>query len=269
MLLIFYMLICFFISTALYCVYLPSPNNWFYVLWVVCGLFTMIVMFILLLGLNLLIFRLTKPQNRLKHWILWQYVDLIMIFFNIKIEIEGKENIPQDPVVVYANHKSMLDPVILYYVYRMCNKSIISAVGKSTLNKVGFMHRLMKYMGAISINRDNDREAMKEMIEGIKRIKETKMGYIIFPEGGIKTRDTEEMVEVKAGAYKLATKAGASISPVSIIGTSKFIHMNKFKANRVKIVIHKPIYKEEYENINTQELGEKVFEIVNAGVRNG
>ena len=77
------------------------------------------------------------------------------------------------------------------------------------------------------------------------------------------------MVEVKAGAYKLATKAEASISPVSIIGTSKFIHMNKFKANRVKIVIHKPIYKEEYENINTQELGEKVFEIVNAGVRNG
>jgi sRNA-binding regulator protein Hfq len=48
-------------------------------------------MFVLLLGLNLLIFRLTKPQNRLKHWILWQYVDLIMIFFNIKIEIEGKK----------------------------------------------------------------------------------------------------------------------------------------------------------------------------------
>lgn len=269
MLLIFYMLICFFASTALYCVFLPSPNNWWYVLWVVCGILTMLVMFVLLLGLNLFIFKITKPQNRFKHWVLWQYVDLILIFFNIKIEIEGKENIPADPVVVYANHKSMLDPVILFYVYRMCNKSIISAVGKSTLNKVGFMHRLMNYMGAISINRENDREAAKEMIVGIKRIKETKMGYIIFPEGGIKTRDTEEMVEVKAGAYKLATKAGAAISPVSIIGTSKFKHMNKFKANRCKIIIHKPIYKEEYDKLNTQELGEKVFEIVNAGVRDG
>jgi len=263
------MLICFFASTALYCVFLPSPNNWWYVLWVVCGILTMLVMFVLLLGLNLFIFKITKPQNRFKHWVLWQYVDLILIFFNIKLEIEGKENIPADPVVVYANHKSMLDPVILFYVYRMCNKSIISAVGKSTLNKVGFMHRLMNYMGAISINRENDREAAKEMIVGIKRIKETKMGYIIFPEGGIKTRDTEEMVEVKAGAYKLATKAGATISPVSIIGTSKFKHMNKFKANRCKIIIHKPIYKEEYDKLNTQELGEKVFEIVNAGVRDG
>jgi len=269
MLLIFYMLICFFASTALYCVFLPSPNNWWYVLWVVCGILTMLVMFVLLLALNLFIFKITKPQNRFKHWVLWQYVDLILIFFNIKLEIEGKENIPADPVVVYANHKSMLDPVILFYVYRMCNKSIISAVGKSTLNKVGFMHRLMNYMGAISINRENDREAAKEMIVGIKRIKETKMGYIIFPEGGIKTRDTEEMVEVKAGAYKLATKAGAAISPVSIIGTSKFKHMNKFKANRCKIIIHKPIYKEEYDKLNTQELGEKVFEIVNAGVRDG
>lgn len=269
MLLIFYMLICLFTSTALYCVYLPSPNNWFYVLWVICGILTMLVMFVALLGLNLLIFRFTKPTNRLKQSILWHYVDFILIFLKVKIEVEGTENIPDDPVIIYGNHKSMLDPVMLFYVYRMYHKSTLSAVGKSTLNKVGFMHFLMNAMGAISINRENDREAAKEMINGIKKIRETKMGYIIFPEGGIKTRETEEMVEVKPGAYKLATKAGASISPVSIIGSSKFNHLNKFKANRCKIIIHKPILEEEYKNLNTQELGEKVFEIVNAGVRDG
>lgn len=269
MLLIFYMLLCFAISTSLYVVYLPHPNNFYYVLWVVVAFFTMVLMFILLTLISLLIFRVTKPENKFKHFILWNYVDLILIFFNIKIEVSGIENIAEDPVVVYANHKSMLDPVLIYYVYRKYKKSILSAVGKATLNKVKFMKVLMNDMGAISINRENDREAAKEMIKGIKRIKETKMGYIIFPEGGIKTRDTEEMVEIKPGAYKLATKAGATISPLSIIGTSKFIHMNKFKANKVKIIIHKPIYKEEYENMNTQELGEKVFEIVNEGIKNG
>ena len=266
MLLIFYMLICFFVSSTLYCLYLPSPNNWFYVLWVFLGLITMLLMFGLLFLVNMLIFRITKPENKFKHWVLWQYVDLIMIFFHMHIEVEGKENIPEDPVVIYANHKSMLDPVILYYIYK---KSVLSAVGKSTLTKIGFMRRLMKYMGTITINRENDREAAKEMINGIKRIKDTKMGYIIFPEGGIKSRETEEMVEIKPGAYKLSTKAGATISPVSIIGSSKFIHMNKFSANCVKIVIHKPIYKEEYDRLNTQELGDKVFNIVNEGVRNG
>ncbi len=269
MLLIFYMLLSFMISTTLYIVYLPHPNNWFYVLWAVVGLFTMILMFIILTLISLLIFRFTKPENRFKHFILWNYVDLILIFFNIKIEVSGVENIVEDPMVIYANHKSMLDPVLIYYVYRKYKKSIISAVGKSTLYKVRFMRMLMNDMGCISINRQNDREAAKEMIKGIKRIKDTKMGYIIFPEGGIKTRETEEMVEVKPGAYKLATKSGATISPVSIIGSSKFIHMNKFKANRVKMIIHNPIYKEEYDNLTTQELGDKVFEIVNEGIRNG
>jgi 1-acyl-sn-glycerol-3-phosphate acyltransferase len=266
MLLIFYLIVCFIVSSALYSVYLPTPNNWWYLLWVIAGLGTMIIMFILLTLLNLLIFRYTKPENKFKHWVLWEYVDFILLFLHVKIEVEGLENIPTDPVIIYGNHKSMLDPVILYYIYK---KSMLSAVGKSTLNKVGFLRRLMRYMGCISINRDNDREAAKEMIKGIKRIKETGMGYIIFPEGGIKTRDTEEMVDVKPGAYKLSTKAEAAISPVSIIGTSKFIHMKFFGSNTCKVIIHKPILKEEYINLTTQELGDKVLDIVNTGVRNG
>ena len=87
-----------------------------------------------------------------------------MLFLNIRVEVSGKENIPTHPFVVYGNHKSMMDPVILYYVYH----TVISAAGKKTLEKVGFLRRLMRYMGAISIDRENDREAMKAMIDGIK-----------------------------------------------------------------------------------------------------
>lgn len=264
MLILFLMLLAFGISTFLYIFYLPIVNNWFYVLYVLCGFATSLVFFVLMLLLALLFFRFSKPQNRLKHAILWHYVDFIMIFLRIKIDVVGKENIPDAPFVVYGNHKSMMDPVMVYYVYH----KIISAVGKKTLEKVGFLRRLMKYMGAVAIDRENDREAMKAMIDGIKRMKETKMGYIIFPEGGIKTRETEEMIEIKPGAYKLAMKGEANISPVSIIGSSKMATRKKFRTFRVKIIIHKPITPNEYKNMNTQELGEKVFEIVNEGVRN-
>ncbi len=263
MLLIFLMLLAWAGSSALYILYLPIQNNWFYALWIACGFVTSLVFFVILLLLALLFFRFSKPTNTLKHKILWHYFDFILIFLKIKVEVVGKENIPEHPFCIYANHKSMLDPLILYYVYH----TKISAAGKKTLEKVGFMRLLMKAMGAISIDRDNDREAMKAMIDGIKRMNETNMGYIIFPEGGIKTRETEEMVELKPGAYKLATKAGASISPASIIGTSKIAGKKIFRTINVKIVIHKPITKDDYKDLNTTELGEKVFGIVNEGIK--
>lgn len=265
MLILFLMILAFAGSTALYILFLPIINNWFYLIYVLCGAATSLVFVILLTLLVIIFFKFSKPQNRLKHWCLWQYVDVIMIFSHIRLEVVGRENIPSHPFVVYGNHKSMMDPVMCYYVY----KTVISAAGKKTLEKVKPLKALMRYMGAISIDRDNDREAMKAMVDGIKRMKESNMGYIIFPEGGIKTRDTEEMVEIKPGAYKLATKGEATISPVSIIGSSQIASRKGMKTIRVKIIIHKPITPEDYKDLSTQELGEKVFNIVNEGVRNG
>lgn len=265
MLLAFILLIVWAASSALYIYFLPIYNNWFYAVWVTAGFGTMILSFVLITLLALLFFKLSKPTNSFKHFILWHYFDFILGFLKIKIEVSGRENIPANPFCVYGNHKSMLDPVILYYVYH----KKISAAGKKTLEKVKFMKGLMDWMGAISIDRENDREALKNMKAGANRTLENKMGYIIFPEGGIKTRETEEMIEIKPGAYKLAEWSESAISPVSIIGTSKISTRKKFRSVNVKVIIHKAITVDEYKDMKTQEIGEKVFNIVNEGVRNG
>ena len=62
----------------------------------------------------------------------------------------------------------------------------------------------------LKINRSSDRDAAKSIVEGIKFMKEGN-GIILFPEGGIKTREVEQMVSIKPGAYKLATKSEAII----------------------------------------------------------
>lgn len=266
MLYIFLVFLFFIGFSYLYIELLPIVNNWYYVLWTVAGLFSSIILFVLYsLFVVFILYRILPINSKLKHRIMWQYSDVILFFGRIKLEIKGKENIPEGPFVIYANHKSMLDPVILYNAY----KSIVSAVAKSTLGKIKILKFLMDEMGAILIDRDNDREATKSIIKGIKNIKDYKIGYIIFPEGGIKTRETEVMVEVKPGAYKLATKAGATISPASIIGSSKISKRGALAFSRIKVVIHKPIYEADYKDLNTTELGEKVFEIVNDGVNNG
>lgn len=262
----FFVFLFFIGFSYLYIHFLPIINNWYYVLWSVAGLLSSILLFVLYsLFVVFILYRILPINSKLKHRIMWQYSDVILLFGRIKLEIKGKENIPNGPFVIYANHKSMLDPVILYNAY----KSVVSAVAKSTLGKIKILKFLMDEMGAILIDRGNDREATKSIIQGIKNIKEYKIGYIIFPEGGIKTRETEVMTDVKPGSYKLATKAGATISPASIIGSSKISKRGALSFSKIKIIIHKPIYEEDYKNLNTQELGERVFKIVNDGVENG
>lgn len=266
MLYLFFILLAWAGFSVLYIEVLPMVNNWFYVIYILGGFLSSLILFLLYsLFVIFVLYKILPPNSKVKHEILWHYTDLIIMFGRFRVEVQGKENIPNEPFVVYGNHKSMVDPVIVYNVFH----SVISAVAKSTLSKVKILDILMKEMAVVLIDRNNDREATKSMIKGIKNINDYKMGYIIFPEGGIKTRDTEEMVDVKPGAYKLATKANAIISPISIIGTSKIAKRSIFSITRVKIIIHKPIYPSEYNSLNTIELGEKVFNIVNDGVRNG
>ncbi|MGL4949383.1 MAG: lysophospholipid acyltransferase family protein [Anaeroplasmataceae bacterium] len=186
-----------------------------------------------------------------------------MVLYRVKVEIKGKENIPKKTFIAFGNHKSMMDVPITYYAY----KSTMSAVSKKQLEKVIFLKTLIDSFKVITIDRDNDREALKSIISGIKDV-EKGLSMMVFPEGGIKSRETELMVDAKPGAYKLATKPQVLVSPFSIIGTSKFKTKKRWKKITIKFIIHKPIYPEEYNNYSPQELADKVFAIVNEGVIN-
>ena len=103
------------------------------------------------------------------------------------------------------------------------------------------------------------------------RLKSSRLGFgsliqissVIFPEGGIKDRNNEEMVNLRAGAYRLVTKSEALLLPVSIIGSSKIRTKKFLKRTLVKVIIHKPFTKEEYENLNTTEIGNMVQNLLN------
>ena len=122
--------------------------------------------------------------------------------------------------------------------------------------------------GCIQIDRENNREAAKSILKGIEQIKHG-MIMAIFPEGGIKDRDDEQMVAIKAGAYKLATKAEAPIVAITMIGTTDVKYRAPWRRTKIKVIVHDPIYKEQYEQISTVELGEMVMKMVNETIKNG
>ena len=240
---------------------LALNSLWFIILYIFLGFITAIIFLIILVFIFIFITGKCKATNKYNHAILYQLLNFVRIVLRIKLEVEGKENIPNETFVVYGNHKSNCDVILVYLAY----KRVMSAVAKKDLAQIPILKTIMKNFDVTPLDRENDREAAKSIIMGIKSVKKG-LSMIIFPEGGIKTRDTDEMVSLRAGAYKLATKAEVAVLPVSIIGSSKIATKKFFHKITVELIFHKPIFKEEYKQLNTTQLGLMVENIINEGI---
>lgn len=240
-------------------------SAWFWFLWAILGIIIGILLFVLLVLIFFSIEQNTKPTNKFKHFILRNACWLWIKFYHIDLKVIGIENLPKEDekYTIYANHKSNMDPVLIYYGLNR----IISAIGKKSLFEHWFMKMLQKTYGAVAIDRDNDRAAVKSILLAIKEVN-AGLPIIIFPEGGIKSRQTEDMVNLRAGAYKLATKSEAKIVPISIVGSSECSKVRRTKKKIIKLVIHSSISNKDYKDMNTTELGLMVEDIINKGVHN-
>lgn len=151
-----------------------------------------------------------------------------------KVTIYGEENIPMDiPVVFMSNHQSNFDiPLLMVYVNRPKG-----FVAKTELKKVPILREWMEQINCVFMDRNDLRQSVKTIIEGIKLIKEGK-SLVIFPEG---TRSKGgPMGEFKGGSFKLATKPKVPIVPITINGSYKLMEANgnKVKPAEVQVYIH-------------------------------
>lgn len=245
---------------------LISSNPWLWFAWVPAGFIIMIALFVAWMYLVALpILARVKTNSKLKGMYAVHVIKMVNLLCGVKIKVEGKENLtPSKRVLYVSNHKSNIDPCLIYVA---ANRTM-TAAGKSTLWKVKPLLPFFNAFQVIKINRESDREAAKSILEGIKYMKNDN-SVIIFPEGGIKTREVEQMVSIKPGAYKLATKSEAVIQPIALIGSSK-ISKRKWYQPRVKVIVRflPPINPEDYKDLNTHEIAYKVVDMVNANFPN-
>ena len=86
--------------------------------WIVSGYFIALLLVVLTVYANYPWMKRTSALNPMKHRMAHGIVFLVNHFFiRLKIEVEGKENVPKDGrLTVYANHKSLLDPLVIFDV---------------------------------------------------------------------------------------------------------------------------------------------------------
>ena len=164
---------------------------------------------------------------------------IAQIFFGIFLwrDVIGKENIPDGPALVCANHSSFIDPILLAIAFGV--NYPLRIIAKAELFKVPLLSIFIKKLGAIKVDRGIlDVASTKTTLSYLKNGEKV----VIFPEG---TRSSEDgVVPAKSGAVKLADHAKVPLLPV-------YIPRKKPLFRKFPIVIGQPYYIDQSEKKRT------------------
>ena len=141
----------------------------------------------------------------------WHYQSLIPFW---KLHLEGRKKIPWNrPVVLVANHRSLVDILALYKIRRP-----FKWTSKDENFRLPFIGMVLSLTNSIRIKRESLRSGAQFLTQAEREISKGS-SVLIFPEG---TRSrTTEMRPFKEGAFLLAKKTGCGVIPIVHTGSEK------------------------------------------------
>ena len=151
-------------------------------------------------------------------WVPW-WMNVILKIGGIRVEVEGLENLPEGPAVFVCNHQSMIDiPVLLTALGRPR-----ALMAKAALSKVPLLRGWMRLFDCIFVQRDDLKAARRSYEDGVRLVKNGR-DLIIFLEG---TRSKDgELLEFKAGSFRIASVNGVPLVPLLIDGSRYTLESN-------------------------------------------
>nr|CAB3494300.1 unnamed protein product [Digitaria exilis] len=198
---------------------------------------TAIFLFVAMVAVHPLVLLFDRYRRRAQHYIakIWATLTISLFF---KLEVEGIENLPPNssPAVYVANHQSFLDIYTLLTLGR-CFKFI----SKTSIFMFPIIGWAMYLLGVIPLRRMDSRsqlDCLKRCVDLVGK----GASVFFFPEG-TRSRDGK-LGAFKRGAFSVATKTGAPVIPITLIGTGKLMPSGMegiLNSGSVKVIIHRPI----------------------------
>ena len=180
---------------------------------------------------------------------------------NVKIDVHGRENIPEkDGFIFYPNHQGLYDVLAIIEAF----PRPFSVVAKKEVANVPFLKQVFACMKAYMIDRDDIRQSMEVIINVTKEVKNGR-NYLIFAEG-TRSKNGNRLGTFKGGSFKAATKARCPIVPVALIDSFKPFDTNSIKAVTVQVHFLKPLLYEEYKDMKTTEIAAEVQNRIQATI---
>lgn len=184
---------------------------------------------------------------------------VILAIAGVKITVKGKENILDEAALYVGNHRSFFDVLIAYV---QCER-LTGFIAKDAIEKIPSLRVWMRNLYCLFLDRKDPRAGMKTILQAIEYIKQG-VSIFIFPEGTRNKGDELTLLPFKEGSFKIATKTGCPIVPVSINNSAEIFenHMPRLKKTHVIIEYGTPIYPAELSREELKVLGAACQQII-------
>lgn len=170
---------------------------------------------------------------------------------NVRVKVEGMEQIPKGRFLLIQNHRSMFDPLISLCVLDKLQLGFITKPENMKIPIIGqFAHRIC----ALPIDRESPRNAVKTINAAADYIKNDVCSIGLYPEGTRNRSDTAPLLPFHNASLKIGTKAGCPVVVTAISGTDEIKRRAPFRRTNVTIRVCGVIPAETVKASSTAEL---------------
>lgn len=188
---------------------------------------------------------------------IWATVALLLV--GIPTEIRGKEKLHKKQQYVYcSNHFSLLD--ILSFGFA---PNPVLYVGKKSLAKIplfGFMFSRLH----VTVDRGSIRNRYQALQTALHKMGDDR-SLVMYPEGGIYSKEIPKMVRFKDGAFRAAIEKQIPLVPVTLPDNWIILPDVKsplIKRREMRMIFHDPISTTGLNMQDVPALKERVYSII-------
>lgn len=189
-----------------------------------------------------------------------------MLILGVSVKLKNEYKLPEDTTIIFvSNHQSTFDIPPIGWFFR---KHYPKFVAKIELGKgIPSVSYNLRNGGAALINRKDPKQAISELINFSKRIKENNWGAIIFPEG-TRSRNGKPK-KFASNGLKVITKVNKEgyVVPLTINNSWKVFKYGKFPlglGSPITITTHEPI---KIDSLPFEELLEKTETVIKEHIK--
>ena len=226
----------------------------------IASFIVLILLFALFLTIYLSKVDMSKKQNPKKFDmnLMKRASEFVLQVSNIKLHTRGIENLPLDKKFLFVqNHLSNYDVVATTWALRDFD---ISYIFKMSLLKVPFLGKFLHKVRQLAIDRSDNRQGLRVIIDAINLIKDNYHCVGVYPEG---TRSKDHnLAPFHAGTFKIALKAQCPLVVTTIVNTEAKKYHTIFRPTHVYFDVVKVLEYDDYKDLTSEEIAEYAHQLI-------
>ena len=176
---------------------------------------------------------------------------LLCAYGGVRLRILGEDKLPAEPFLLVANHRSMFDPLL---VAGYLDRHNIAFVSKPENLRIPLLGDIAYALGYLAIDRENDRAALKTILQAADYLKRGVCSMGIYPEG---TRNRGEgLLPFHPGSFKIAQRANVPLVIAVTRGTERLHRRLFLRPTKVELEILEVVPAERVKAMSTRELAD-------------